>query len=166
MKSFFNHYPFKSFISFSLIAAFIFCVFAFIFIKDDSFLDSYMLYIGNFLFAGVIAVFILTYNQRRHENAKAQNMVLAGHITAVVGILISCFIIVLLILMIRPNVFHVAAANPDSMEKSLATLQGNTHGLMLVLFMNTIFGNIAASSFFSIVLPFAAKRFQKDDSGS
>ncbi len=154
----------KSYFLFSIGAESVYCVTAYMFISQDSFSSSWILFVGNVLFAMVIAAFIFTYNMRYKMNAKPQVMVAAGHITSVMGIVISCVVIFLLLAIVTPHIYHVAANNSDALEKAPPTLQGNGHGLMLVLFMNAVFGNIAASSFISIVLPFTAKRFQKSDS--
>ncbi|GAC1380838.1 MAG: hypothetical protein NVSMB45_04660 [Ginsengibacter sp.] len=164
MANIFSRHPIKSYLVFSVIAAVLYCIAAGVFIAQDSFASSWVLFIGNVLFAIVIAVFILTYNRRYGMNAKAQVMVFAGHITAVMGILLSCTLILILFAILTPHIYQVAANNQDALEKAPPTLQGNGHGLMLVLFMSAVVGNIAASSFISILLPFTAKRFQKDNS--
>lgn len=166
MTSIFNNHPFLKYFRFSIVSAVLYCIMVAIFIKDDAFSSSWKLYLGNILFAIVIAVFIYMYNVNRGMNAKAQVMVFAGHITAVMGILLSCVIIILLFSFLRPNVFHLMINNPASMENAPASLQGNARGLMLIVFMDAIFGNIAAASFISIILPFTAKRFQKSDSNT
>ena len=165
MTTIFKDHPILSYLKFSILASLLYVITAFMFIRDDSFASSWILYLGNMLFAFIIAIFIYTYNLRLHQNAKAQTMIFAGHITAVLGILISCLLIFIIFLLYKPGIFHVMNNNPVSLQNSPPTLQGNGHGLMLVLFLNAVIGNISASSFMSIILPFTAKKYQKSNSG-
>ena len=69
-----------------------------------------------------------------------------------------------LLLIFAPDVFFSVQHSSEVLHHSPANLQGANRGFLLVLFMNTVIGNISVSSFISIILPYAAKRDQTEES--
>jgi len=153
-----------TYIKFSIAAAILYLVTAWIYISDSSFNEIWLLFLGNMLFASVIAVFVLRYNHNRKERASTVMMVAAGHITAVMGILISCFVCFILLLILSPDVFRVSGVDTTLQDAAPQLENGRTNGYVFVLFANAIIGNISSSSFVSILLPFAATKAQKGES--
>ncbi len=77
------------YLKYSIVAAVLYLVSVVIFFIDN-YNQTYILYIGNVLFAIVIVVFILNFNKKRDKNASSKMMIAAGHITTVMGVLLSC----------------------------------------------------------------------------
>jgi hypothetical protein len=98
---------FTRYIKYSTAAAILYCIVVWIYIRDLSFTDSWLLYVGNFLFAFAIAVFIFRYNHQRAEKASSIEMIKASVVIAVTGVLISCVVIVMLLLIYTPDVFNI-----------------------------------------------------------
>jgi len=145
-----------SYIKWGIIAAIAYCVFMVSFIKSEEFSSTYLLYIGNILFLVVIALYMLNFNKNKNENASTQTMTAAGHITTVVGIIISCIVAAIAVSIFVPS--DTVLENAPAV-----TGTGKTHGMVFMVFMNTIIGNLVAGSFVSIILPFSAKKDQTKD---
>lgn len=148
-----------SYIKWGVIAAVVYCVLMLSFIKSDEFSSTYLLYIGNVLFLVVIAFYMLSFNKSKGENASTQTMTAAGHIATIVGIIISCIVaaIALTVFLPSPSVIEDAPA---------VTGTGKSHGLIFMVFMNAIIGNLVGGSFASIILPFSARKDQTKDKKS
>ncbi len=148
-----------SYIKWGVVAAFIYCIFMISFIKSDTFGGTYLLYIGNVLFLVVIALYMLSFNKSKGENASTQTMTAAGHIATIIGIIISCIVAVIVVTVFLPS-------DPVMENAPAGTGTGKTHGLIFMVFMNTVIGNLAGGSFASIILPFTARRNQTKDKKS
>lgn len=149
-----------SYLKYAIPAAIIYSIMAGIFLYNDSYELSYLLYIGNILFGICILFFLLNYNKKRDKNSKAKYMVASGHITAVIGILISIVIILILMAVIRPIGYDYVSSTSKALKEPAAGLKGDTHPLIYVLIMDAIFGNIGVSSFLSFILPYTSKSDQ------
>jgi hypothetical protein len=155
-----------SYLAYAIPAAIVYCIVAGIFLYNDTYNLSYLLYIGNVLFGIVILFYLLNYNKKRDKNSKAKYMVASGHITAVIGILISCVVIFILMAVIHPNAYEAVSPTSKALARPAAGLKGDTHPLIYVLFMDAVFGNIGISSFLSFMLPFTAKSDQTAETAS
>lgn len=153
----FKTHPILKYLKYSILAAIVYCITVFIFIKQESFSGSWILYTGNMLFACVIAVFILQYNKTRDQNASAGKMIFAGNITTVMGIIISCIIGLLLIVLLAPEVF---SSSVPVLQNTPPQMEEPRHELLLTFLMNAIIGNFCGGAFISLLLPFSVKRDQ------
>lgn len=152
-----------SYLKYAIPAAIVYCIMAGIFLYNDTYILSYLLYIGNMLFGIVILLFLLNFNKKRAKNSKAKYMTAAGHITAVIGILLSCIIIFILLAIMHPAGYESVSPTANELAKPAAGLKGDTHALIYVLFMDAVFGNIGIGSFLSFMLPFTAKSDQTSE---
>jgi hypothetical protein len=156
----FKNHLIKSYLVYSILAALLYSVTAYIFIRHETFNFSWILYLGNALFAVCIVVFIMLYNNRRKENARAETMITAGHITTIMGVVIACVITSLLFFLV-PGI-HTVVGQTDVLSNAPPQMEsGKRHQFLLSLLMNAVIGNVAAGSFVSIVIPYAAKKDQK-----
>lgn len=149
--------------NYAITAAFLYCLSVWIFIRDASFTDSWMLYVGNTLFSCVIAVFIFRYNRKRDEKASTIKMMIAGLITTIKGVIVSCIISFLLLWIFAPKAINPASNTAEKLIKSPVQLNGKSNGLVMILYMNAINGNISMASFLCIMLPFAVTKSQKGE---
>jgi hypothetical protein len=160
----FRNHKIGSYIKYSVLAAVLFCVTVFIFLKDSTFEGTWWLYVGNALFGVAIALFMLWFNKTKREDASSSSLVMAGHITTVMGIIISCVLSYILLIMLVPGLFQSGEAN-TAVEGAPATVDtGKTDGLVFIVFMNAIVGNVCTGSFISLILGYSAKRDQTKDS--
>lgn len=166
IPSIFKSHKILAYIKYSFAAAILYCGAVYIFIRSEAFSEAYVLYIGNMLFACAIITFILLYNRKRKQNAPIGVMVFAGHITTVIGIILACIICLFLLFVFAPDTFNILSGHTYVLSKTPPQMTDKARGSLLILFMNAIFGNISVGSFFSIILPYAAKRNQKGDTAT
>jgi multisubunit Na+/H+ antiporter MnhC subunit len=160
----FKNHKIGAYIKYSVLAALLFCITVFIFLRDSTFTGTWWLYVGNALFGVAIALFVLWFNKTKREDASTSSLVVAGHITTVIGIIISCIVSYLLLIMFVPGLFQGGEADVAA-EGAPATVDtGKTDGLVFMIFMNAIVGNVAVGSFVALLLPYSAKRNQTKDS--
>ncbi len=151
----------RSYIPYSVAAAILYSIIAYIFIHNQTFRSAWLLFIGNILFACCIAVFILSFNKKRKNDGNTGSMVLAGHITAVMGILLSCVLCILIFFLLPVGGETGASKVLNNAAPQLQSGERNQYLLMLIA--DAVIGNISASSFISIILPYTAKRNQKNN---
>jgi formate/nitrite transporter FocA (FNT family) len=158
----FKNHPIKSYLLYSVIAAVAYFIVVCIYLRYPYFSSIWMLFVGNILFAIVIAIFIWMYNRTRRENANTSLMVAAGHITTVMGILIACALILLTYLLF-PHLINGVPKGNTAFAQAPPQMEGRGDSFIFNIFMDAIIGNISAGSFISIILPYTAKRNQKQE---
>lgn len=158
---------FLSFWPYALTAAVLYSIPMAIFVHSANFNSIYFLYMGNAFFLAGIVFFLYRYNKKRADDASGSSMVIAGHITTAIGILMSCILALLVIFIFIPNILQPEI--PDKVLQNANPSQpapGKTHGLLLIIFMNAIIGNLCTGSFTSIILPYSLKKNQTKDKAS
>lgn len=155
-----------SYLKYSIVAAVLYLISVGIFLALDTYTQTYILYIGNVAFAIVIVVFILAFNRRRDKNASPKMMIAAGHITTVMGVLLSCLGVFILLAIMKPSGYTAVSQTANELSKPTPGLMENAHALMFVLFMDAVFGNVGAGSFVSFLLPNTAKQDQKGETST
>lgn len=153
----------SSYLIFGILSAILFCIPMIIFVSSAKFSSTYWLYVGNVLFLLSIIFFMLSFSKKKGEDASTQTMVAAGHITTAVGIIISIIAAVVALLIFVPDIFNSGQSDSVLQNAPSQTGTGKTHGLVFMLFMNTIIGNLVAGSFPSIILSYTAKKDQTKD---
>jgi hypothetical protein len=147
---------------YAIASALLYSISVIFYIRNASFQGSWMLYVGNLLFGIGIMAFLISYLRKKKESAYSSYMVLAGHVVTFIGIILSCVIALLLLLIISPGVFHSVTGSTPVLGDSPAQMRDNIHnGLMTGLFMNAVVGNISAGSFLSIVLPNTMRKTER-----
>ena len=156
----------SSYIRYGLLAAIVFCVPMVIFLSSSKFSNIWWLYVGNVLFLLSIVFFMLSFNKKKGEDTSTQTMVAAGHITTITGIIISLIVAIIALFIFVPDLFNAGQSNTVLEDAPSQTGTGKTHGMIFILFMNTIIANLVAGSVPSIILSYTAKRDQTKDKKS
>ena len=141
----------KSQWKYSVLAALLYSLAIIYFIRADNFQASWVLYIGNMLFGLGILAHIFMYKPGNSPASTSSRKILAGHIVAVAGILISCVFILIIFYFLMPVVFHTNNAFENGFSERPAQMENGHQGIVFMVFMNNIIGNISAGSFISIV---------------
>jgi hypothetical protein len=149
-----QHFPF------ALLAAVLYIVPVLVFILEDNYVDSYWLYIGNVFFAAGILIGVRAYNKRRHENALTMSMLASGITTSLMGAVIAFFLLLLILLIDIPHLFHHAGAGKQMTEGPANITKDSTNGLKFMLFFDDVLGNMLAGAFVTVFYSFTAKRDQ------
>ena len=147
----FKNHHLSRYAGYASAAAALFCPFAAVYIIRAKFPDTWILYIGNILFGLTVCFFIFHYNKKRREGASSIKMLTAGHIVTVMGILISCVVCALLLLIFLRH----------GLQRAPGQVVSNPRDLIFIVFMNTIVGNISTGSFASILFPFTITKKQE-----
>lgn len=148
----------KQVLVFSALAAIVYCFAAGLYINKMSFEASYLLYIGNFLFAAVIGVFIAWFYKRHGKDLGTVTLVSIGAKTAVAGIVMACLLNFILLLVFVPAIFKSGSGSYLYLQHSPAQFEGKNQGFGSILFVNTILGNAGASFFISLLVPFSVMK--------
>src|SRR4026209_2226908 len=96
-----------------LIAALAFSIPVYFFISDDKYSDSWLLYVGSFLFMIVIGVHTIRESNKRSENESTLTLAFLSHATTITGILISVLFSFILLSLLVPG--YLNAGNADQL---------------------------------------------------
>src|ERR1700754_1619424 len=116
----------KPYLIYGLLGAVVYCIPVTVFLSNPAFSQGWLLYLGNLLFHFVIVAFLFGFNKKRSENASTLAMLTAGHITTLMGLVISCVLAFLLLVIMVP-------AEPVVNE--------STRGLNFMVFATAVIGN-------------------------
>jgi len=148
----------KQIMIYSIAAAFVYCIAVYFYIKSMSFGGIWVLYMGNFLFAAVIGIFVAWF-YKKHESAIGTiRLVVIGGKAAVAGIVIACMMCFLLLLIFVPEIFRPEAVSHLYLQHSPAQFSGKNQGFGVILFLNAILGNAGTSFFISLLIPFSVMK--------
>jgi Na+/H+ antiporter NhaC len=110
-----------------------------------------LLYVGNGLFASVIFVSVLYYNNQKDENADLANMISLNLKILAVSVISICIVLTLLLF-----VFH-----NDALQRTPANeVKDKTNGLDLILYTDAIIVNFLIGCFAVVMASVTAKRRQ------
>ncbi len=135
-------------IRYSIIPALLYLIPVIFFLKDESFSQTWILYIGNAFFLCYIFVFALLFfkNKTDNKNSPANT----GIAVTIIGIGVSCALIVLSIIIFAPGLFRFAS-NGVLANKPPSFAQTNEVGIWVILFANATIGNFVAGAFSSVI---------------
>ncbi len=136
-------------IRYSIIPALLYLIPAIFFLKDDSFSQTWILYIGNAFFLCYIFVFALLFFKNKVDNKNSPAN--TGIAVTVMSIALSCALIVLSISIFAPGLFHFASSNGVLANKPPSFAKTNEFGIWFILFANATIGNFVAGAFSAVV---------------
>jgi len=148
----------KQIMKFAIAAAIVYCIPVYFYIRHMAYEESYILYVGNFLFAAVIGVFVAWFYKKHERDIGTIRLVVIGAKTAVAGIVAAFIMILLLLLIFTPEIFRPESVSHLSLQGSPAQLSGKNHGFGKILFLNALLGNAGASFFISLLIPFSVMK--------
>lgn len=156
-------HPIAAYLKFSLFAALVYAVVVVFFIKDASYVDTWLLYVGNILFAAVIALFIFVWAPKTDTTSK---LAVAAYITGIMGVTLAIIFIGILLLVFIPSVAsHTPSVNAvlaDAPGSLQARSQGS-HGFVPIILIDALLGNLAGGFFVAVLFPFALEKNKKTD---
>ncbi|GAC1450198.1 MAG: hypothetical protein NVSMB7_12390 [Chitinophagaceae bacterium] len=148
----------KQIMKFAIAAALVYCITVGFYIKKMSFEESWVLYLGNFLFAAVIGIFVAWFYKKHESDIGTIRLVVIGAKTAVAGIVIACIMSFLLLLIFVPQIFRPEPISHLYLHHSPGQFSGKNRGFGSILFFNAILGNAGASFFISLLIPFSVMK--------
>ncbi len=155
-----NKDTFSTLGKYAVLPAILYCIPAIFFIKDDTFSQAWLLYLGNALFLIYIFIFVLWYQRGSDKNASGLN---AGFSVTFIGIFFSCMLTLICIFIFAPGLFDIGSS--EVLNNTPPALPSKyDHGVLLMLFADIVIGNVVAGSFGSVMAS-ASMRRNKDDKG-
>ncbi|MGC4036161.1 MAG: hypothetical protein QM764_09380 [Chitinophagaceae bacterium] len=149
----------KHYLTYGILSAACYCITVAFFCRDATFTDTWLLFTGNLIFLIVVAASLFSFNNQRKNNASTVSMLSAGNITTITGIIISCVVCMLLLIIYIPGVFH-AVPGKTLQDEPANTIQGKTNGMVFMIFIDAVFGNFASGFAASIIFSFILKTNQ------
>jgi hypothetical protein len=146
------------------IAAVLACIPVFFYIREASYTQSWLIYMGSFFFAVVIAIHTLRENKKTGGNESTVFMVFKSHVTTLMGVIMACIICFLLLVTMVPGYLTEGPAGKQMRDAPVNSKEDKTNGLSFKVFSGAILFNFSMGSFVGIVFPFYSKRNQKKDS--
>ncbi|HEY4064998.1 MAG TPA: hypothetical protein VGM30_24005 [Puia sp.] len=150
----------------AIVAALLYSLAVFFFLRDSAYSESWLLYLGNALFMAVIAVFLILFNNQRGKNASSMAMLKASTLTTAMGAALSVLLCFLLLSLMIPGLFHTGQPQKVLTGEPASTIQDKTHGLLFMIAASATLGNIATGMFVSIIFPFTLKGDQTREKAS
>ena len=156
----FKNLRISSLMKYGVAAAILFCIPMIIFIRDSSYSQGWLLYLGNFLFMLSVAVFLIFFNKRKDEDASTTSLLLTGHVVTVIGVILATVASLIALAVMVPGLFESGPAD-KVLEQAPAQDQGRkTRGLVLMVLLNAVVGNVSTGSFVAIILAYYQKKDQ------
>ena len=164
MKDLFRKMIWKPTLTCAAVAAGLFALAVFIFVKMGRYEETWIVYLGSFAFLIVMYYHALHDSKLRGNNESTVALVFSCHVATIAGVLLATLASFLILAAFVPG--YVGSANTDvKLQGEPAQLiQDNTHGLAFIVFMSATVINFSVGSFCGIIIPFTVKRNQKKDS--
>ncbi len=147
-----------------LIGAIAFCIPVYLYIRDDTYTESWLLYVGSALFMIAMGIHIVSENKKRGENESTVALMFISQVATIIGIIAACLISFILLVLFVPGYLESGNTAKQLTDTPPSTISDKTNGLSLKIFATAIIANFCAGSFVGIVFPFSQKRNQTRDS--
>lgn len=152
----------KYYAPWAIASALLYTATSWIYIYKGDFNDSWILYLGNFLFGATMFAFVFYFYRRFVKTRSISKMVIAAHLTSIIGIVIACLLAALGLMFFSPDVFAAKNTAVDDLVASPAQMQPDRNdGLVMILYVNAIVGNAGMGFLVGLIFPFAIMRNQK-----
>jgi hypothetical protein len=145
----------------SILSAIFYIIPVVIFIKNEKFSETWLLYLGNALFLFYVFIFVVYYGKQ--QNIKT-SPIMAGLAITLIGIIFSCVLALAAIFIFAPGVFDIGTLN-HALQNTPPTFSAkHSHGIIFILFANATIGNFTTGSVASL-LSWAATKQTKTPGG-
>jgi hypothetical protein len=145
------------------IAAILFIIPVYIYIRRADYQQSWLLYLGSIMFMIAMWVHTIRDSKQRGNNESTVALVFASHMATIAGIIFSCLLSFLLLLVFIPGYVQPGDTGKTLVEEPANTIHDKTDGLSFNIFMAATVINFSVGSFTGIILPFYLKRNQTRD---
>jgi hypothetical protein len=147
----------------SLAASLLFAISVIFYIHFNTYRQTWLLYLGSFLFFVVIWIHTIRESKLRTQSESTVALAFVSHVATLSGIFLSCiWCFIILSLMVKGYLHSGNAAHPMTDEPA-NVIKDKTDGLSFQVFFAATIINFSVGSFTGIVLPFYTKRNQTRD---
>lgn len=148
-----------------IIAGLVFGAGVFFYIRETTYSETWLVYLGSFLFFTVIVVDTLLFNKRRGKDANTVTMVFSSHVTTIIGVVVACIVSFALLSLMVPGYLDNGPAGKIAPDAPINSIHDKTNGLSFRIFIGATIINFSFGSFAGIMFPFTIKRNQTKESG-
>jgi hypothetical protein len=153
----------KSSIISAAIAGILFCIPVYIFIQRADYRESWLLYMGSFLFFIAMWIHTMYDSRKRRDNESTVALVFASHVATIMGVVVASVLSFLLLVMLVPGYLDGGMADKQMINEPANIIKDKTDGMSFQIFMAATIINFSVGSFAGIILPFYMKRNQTKD---
>ncbi|HEV8082572.1 MAG TPA: hypothetical protein VGP55_05190 [Chitinophagaceae bacterium] len=139
---------FSHFYKYAFVPAILYCIPVLFFIKEDTYRDTWLLYLGNGIFLACLFILKVIYNSKRNTNV---SIAYNGWVVTFIGIIFSCMLIVGLLILFVPRANHINSMREALQQTPAAISNRNMYGLWFILFASAIIGNFCAGAFATLI---------------
>lgn len=133
---------------FAIISSILYCIPVIFFLKDHTYSDTWLLYLGSAIFLACIFIFGIIYGKKNPQPSGNYN----GFGVTILGVIFSCFIILILTLLLAPDVFNLGSSNSEVLTQTPAAIgKKNEHGLLFMMLANASIVNFCAGTFATVM---------------
>lgn len=158
----YNKEHLKEYITYGLICAIAYMLPVMYFLYDNKYENFYFIYIGNLLFMFGILLYVSRLLSRPYDGKRAVSMMVEGLFTTIIGVIISCILLLVSIFLFFPTMLPMAANKV--IENAPETMQTNhPSDLLLMVMINTIIVNVGVGALMSVIVAYAGKKNQTTD---
>ena len=143
---------------FALLAAIAYCIPAAFYIRDSTYSQTWILYLGVFMFLIVAIIYTTIDSNRRKKNVKVFRLMFDSHVITIISILISCLLCFIMLAVFIPGYLGSGPAEKALPDNPPNDVFDKTNGLSLKVFLTAIIGCFSAGSFVGILIPFYSSR--------
>lgn len=155
-----------SYLRYSIPAAILYLISVIVFLSKDNYTQTYILYLGNILFAVVIVFYVVNFAKKRDRNVNTRMAITSSAFTTIIGVIISILSIFIILAIMKPSGYSDVIITAKELARPAPALEGNGHALMLILFLNAFLGNMAFGIFISAMLPNMLKSDQTGETAT
>jgi len=159
----FNKKHIFEYLRYGFAAAVFYATFVALFLQNNKYENLYLIYIGNFVFMFIIALYTYTLVSRPYEGKRSVAMLIAGHLASIAGLVLSIGLSAVLISFYFPGWF---AELPDEalIQNAPASLQlHNAFSLIFVTGINIVLVSGGGTSLIVVIISYAIKQNQTKD---
>lgn len=144
---------YKSYFVFGIGAAIVYAIAGFIFIQKAIYTESWVLYVGNFMFMIIIGCFLFYFSRTKVNKATSLSLMVSGEKTVIIGVVASCLLSLALLVIMIHGLLGPGTPGKVMLDKPANTIKDKTNGLDFMIIVNSLVGNFVTGSFVSIMLP-------------
>jgi hypothetical protein len=148
----------------ALAGALLFCIPVYIYLRYPQYSETWLLYLGSFLFMIVMWIHTMRDSKKRaNNNENTVALIFASHVATTLGVIVACGLSFLLLCLFVPGYLQPGEADKILQEAPANITKDKTEGLSFNIFMAASVINFSVGSFTGIILPFYLKRNQTRD---
>jgi hypothetical protein len=147
----------KVYLGFGFASALIYCIPVYFFVQKSDYTQSWLLYLGNFLFMASIGIFIFYIIRPGHSTAGTFGLIIISQKQVLRSLVPAVAFSFILLIILIPGLFEHGVAGKYMINKPANTIHDKTNGLDFMVIANAAIGNFVTGSFVSLLLPTAMK---------